>query len=99
VDLLSKTEEPDMTDSTANDFSRSAFAQRCGLTDMGHLPERIRRIASFWGGSTVGARALYELSQTDGLARSIDELRSDIARVHDPKIREELLAWLQSRQH
>jgi hypothetical protein len=42
------------------------------------------------GGSTVGAQALYELAQTDGLARSIDELRSDIARVHDPRIRDEL---------
>ncbi|MGA7981423.1 MAG: hypothetical protein WCA32_14535 [Chromatiaceae bacterium] len=88
-----------MTESTADAVSRGAFAHRYGLTDMGHLPERIRRIAGFFGGSTAGAQALYQLAQTDGLTQSIDELRLDIASVHDPKVRDELLAWVRSREH
>jgi hypothetical protein len=96
---LAQNEETDMTESTANDESRGAFGHEYGLTDMGHLPEPVRRIASFWGGSTAGAQALYELAQTDGLVRSIDELRLDIARVHDRKVRDELLAWLLSHDH
>ncbi|MEJ2386979.1 MAG: hypothetical protein P8Y27_06595 [Chromatiaceae bacterium] len=87
-----------MTESTANDESRGAFAHKYGLTDMGHLPERIRRIAGFWGGSTAGAQALCELAQTDGLARSIEELRSNIASVHDARVRDELLVWLQTHE-
>ncbi len=65
-----------------------------GLIDLGHVPKRIRSLAYFWGGTNTGAKALYELAQMDGLVGNVDELRSNIFRVHDLKIRDELLTWL-----
>jgi len=65
-----------------------------GLIDLGHLPKRIRSVAYFWGGANTGAKALYELAHLDGLVGSVDELRSNIFKVHDLKIRDELLTWL-----
>lgn len=86
-----------MTEAIGNETPRGAMARRQGLTDLGPVPKRIRTIANFWGGSTTNARAMYELAQADGLVRSIDELRSEMDSVHDPKVRDELLAWLESR--
>jgi len=40
---------------------------------------------------------MYELAQQDGLVRSPCSLRSEMARVHDPKARDERVAWLESR--
>lgn len=88
-----------MSQSIESDASRRVPALSQGLIDLGRLPERIRNIAGFWGGSTPGSQGLYELAQTDGFTRSVDELRSEIARVHDRKVREELLAWLEARVH
>ena len=79
--------------------SRRSFARRHGLIDVGRLSERIRKVANFWGGSGSGARALYELAQTDGLVRNIDDLRTEMNRVHDPKVRDELLTWLECHVH
>lgn len=90
---------PDSTESTESNASRRAFAQSNGVIDLGRLPERIRGIAGFWGGSTTGARAIYQLVQSDGFTRSIDELRSEIVKIHDPGIRKEFLLWLASRVH
>lgn len=86
-----------MTETIESEASRRAFALRHGLTDLGCLPERIRTVAHFWGGSNEGVRALYELATTDGMVRSIDDLRSEMSRIHDPKVRNELLVWLESR--
>jgi hypothetical protein len=83
-----------LTDTIESEASRRAFARRHGLTDLGRLPERIRNVARFWGGSNEGARALYELATTDGMVRSTEDLRSEMSRVHDLKVRDELLAWL-----
>jgi len=86
-----------VSDRSESDGSTRAVVLGSGLIDLGHLPERIRRIAGFWGGSTAGTQALYELCQTDGLARSVGDLRSAIARVHDHRVRDEFLVWLDSR--
>ena len=88
-----------MTESSSEDdvFSRPALAQRHGLTDLGPVPERIHGLANFWGGSSAGGRALYELANRDGFIRSTEELRSEIGRVHDTRARDELLTWLASR--
>lgn len=85
------------TETTAADSSRGALARRHGLVDLGRLPDRIRKIAGFWGGSAVGVMALYELAQRDGLIGSIDTLRTEMSQVHNPRDREELLVWLKSR--
>jgi hypothetical protein len=77
--------------------SRHDLAQQQGLVDLGRLPDRIRRIAQFWGGATVDARPLYELTHRDGMIRNVDELRSAMTKVHDSKVRAELLDWLGSR--
>jgi len=86
-----------LTEAIGDDSPRSAMARRQGLTDLGPVPKRIRIIANFWGGSTTTARAMYELAQGDGFIRSVGELRSEMDSVHDPKVRAELLAWLDSR--
>lgn len=78
--------------------SRPASAQGHGPTDLGPVPERILALAGFWGGSSPGAEALYELAQRNGLIRSIEELRSDMGRVQDVKARDELLTWLANRK-
>ena len=67
-------------------------------TDLGRLPERIRRLAYFWGGSANGCRRLYTLASTDGRTQDVAALRAEIRRIHDPRGRNELLAWLNSRQ-
>ena len=89
----------DLTVSTESDASRRALARRHGLIDLGRLPLRIRKIAGFWGGSTTGARAIYELVQLNGFTHSVDKLRSEIVRIHDPSVRDELLVWLESHAH
>ena len=59
-----------MIESNEGNQSHRALARRHGLIDLGRLPERIRKIAGFWGGSTTGARAINELVHSDGLPRS-----------------------------
>lgn len=86
-----------LTESIDAASSRPALAQRHRLTDLGLVPKRIRALANFWGGSSTGGRAMYELAQRNGLIRSIGELRSEISRLQDPKARNELLTWLASR--
>ena len=88
-----------MIEPNESDQSRRALALRHRLIDLGRLPERIRRIAGFWGGSTTGAQAINELVQSDGLTRNIDKLRSEIARIHDARVRTEFLEWLESRTY
>lgn len=87
----------DSTEFIESNGSRRAFAQSNGVTDLGRLPDRIRAIAGFWGGSAPGARAIHELVRSNGFTRSIDELRSEITRIHDHGIRKEFLLWLASR--
>jgi hypothetical protein len=77
--------------------SRRALARRDGLIDLGHLPDRIRQIAGFWGGATMDTGAIYQVAQTDGFVTDIAVLRAEIIRIHDPKVRDELLGWLESR--
>jgi hypothetical protein len=72
-------------------------APQQGLIDLGRLPDRIRGIAQFWGGATMEARPLYELVRRDGVIKGVDELRQAMTKVHDPKVRAELLDWLGSR--
>lgn len=67
-------------------------------TDLGRLPERIRRLAYFWGGSASGCKELYTLASTDGRTRDVAALRTEIRHIHDARGRDELLAWLNSRQ-
>jgi len=57
----------------------------------------VRRLAYFFGGAVTGARGLYNLAQTDGRVPDLDALRAEIQRIHDPRARGELLAWLASR--
>jgi hypothetical protein len=73
------------------------MARRDGLIDLGHLPDRIRQIAGFWGGATKDAGAIHQLAQTDGFAMNIVVLRAEISRIHDLNVRSELLGWLDSR--
>jgi hypothetical protein len=88
-----------LSQSIENDESRPVSALSQGLIDLGRLPERIRKIAGFWGGSTTGSQALYELAQTNGFTRDVDALRSEIYKVHDRRVREEFLVWLAGRAH
>jgi hypothetical protein len=88
-----------MTESNESNKSRYALARRHGLIDLGRLPERIRKIAGFWGGSTTGAQAINELVQSNGFTRNVEKLRSEIARVHDARVRKEFLEWLASRTY
>ena len=80
-----------------SDEARQKLADQQDLTDLGRLPERIRNIARFWGGTAQGSKALFVLAQTDGLTRDVAKLRMEIVKVHDPEIRQELLQWLESR--
>jgi hypothetical protein len=84
-------------ESTATLESRRALALHEGLVDLGHLPDRIRQVAQFWGGSTRDARPLYDLTRRDGMTADVDALRLSMIRVHDRKVRGELLGWLDSR--
>jgi hypothetical protein len=86
-----------MTATIKYQASRRPLARRHGLTALGPVPERIRSIVSLWAGPSTGSRAMYELVQTNGLVRSTSRLRSEMARVQDPKARDELLTWLESR--
>ena len=67
------------------------------VVNLGRLPERTRGIAQFWGGATVEARPLYDLARGDGMIKGVEGLRQAMTRVHDPKIRAELLDWLGAR--
>lgn len=62
--------------------------------DLGPLPERIRRLAYFWGGAVSGARMLFTLATSDGWTRDPAALRGEIRRIQDRRARDELLAWL-----
>lgn len=86
-----------MIESTGTLESRRALALQDGLTDLGHLPDRIRQVAQFWGGSTRDARPLYDLTRRDGMTADVDALRLSMTKVHDLKVRGELLGWLNSR--
>jgi hypothetical protein len=86
-----------MTETIKHQAPRRALARRHGLTDLGPVPERIRSIVSLWAVPSTGATAMDELAQKNGLVRSTSTLRSEMARVHDPKARDELLTWLESR--
>jgi len=86
-----------MNESAAHGALPLDDAQQQGPIDLGRLPDRIRSIAQFWGGATMEARPLYELVRRDGVVRGVDELRLAMTKVHDAKVRDELLDWLGSR--
>jgi hypothetical protein len=66
--------------------------------DLGPLPDRVRRLASFWGGSVSGAQSLYTLASTDGWTQDPVALRTEIRRIQDHRARDELLAWLNGKR-
>jgi len=67
------------------------------VVNLGRLPERIRGIAQFWGGATIEARPLYDLARGDGMIKGVEGLRQAMTKVHDLKVRAELLDWLDAR--
>lgn len=89
--MTSKTQPPAPPEPTASAVDAADWV------DLGPLPPRVRRLAYFFGGAVSGARALYTLAQTDGWVCDLDALRAEIRRIHDPRARGELLAWLASR--
>jgi hypothetical protein len=86
-----------MTATIKYQASRRPLARRHGLTALGPVPERIRSIVSLWAGPSTGSRAMYELAQTNGLVRSTSRRGQKWPECKDPKARDELLTWLESR--